>query len=502
SMGNSVHAVDAATLAIQWSYDAGATVDTPPAFSPAANTVVVLSRDLFVHAIDADNGQQRWRTKPTSRSSSQANNLNGSQADVRHGWPVIAEGHGVVFIRYRLDWQTLWTWSPWPGTNAEMRSMLAANPTQQPLYALRLSDGQSAFAANVGNGGFGDGDYMPMGPLPAIRRLADGSEVAYVVMRGSPCLNPQSCDGRWDARLGELLLDGSTVSGYAAGDVRFMQSTFVPTDEMPYVTAAGDQVLAGHWEAGLAHRIVDRSAARGTGGSPIVTANLPHISTSQDQDVCGSGFSSSHFCAVGLYGTRTWPAGFYLFWQQGAVYDQYWSEYASWVVSGGLVLYVSTDGTVTALEAGQPAPQTTTPATAGSPGPGADVGGVEGALNLPTDVRRLPVIPVGAASAHAGQLATVEGTLVDVFSNGKAVYLTFARPHQGTFLTRILRQDWSAFTAPPDTHYAAGQTIQVSGRIGWYQGDPVITVTSPDQVRLVEPIEGSAGSIALNGALP
>ena len=179
SMGAFVHSVNAATLAINWSYDAGAFVDTPPAYSAQTNIVVAASRDLQVHAIDAATGARRWRVKPTGRTQAATSAIQKNEAEVRRGWPVIAEGHGVVFIRYRLDWSTLWTWTPWPAANTQMRANLTQRHDQQALYALRLDTGAVSFIPNVGNGGFGDGDYMPMGPLPTVKRFDDGSEVAY-----------------------------------------------------------------------------------------------------------------------------------------------------------------------------------------------------------------------------------------------------------------------------------------------------------------------------------
>jgi len=85
-----------------------------------------------------------------------------------------------------------------------------------------------------------------------------------------------------------------------------------------------------------------------------------------------------------------------------------------------------------------------------------------------------------------GQTVTVEGRLAAVFNNGQAVYLTFREPHQGTFIARILRQDRRNFPAAPERMYTAGQVVQVRGRLGWYQGAPVIVVRSPAQIRVVE----------------
>ncbi|HMN60523.1 MAG TPA: PQQ-binding-like beta-propeller repeat protein, partial [Anaerolinea sp.] len=177
SMGSHIFAVNTGSMSSDWAYDAGSPVQTPPSVSTATGLVVAASEDLYVHAVHVSDGTQDWRVKPTSLTpgdpaSSPANSL----AEVKYGWPVIAEGHGLVLVRYRLDWDTLYTWTPWPGTNAAMRTNLTSKPSEQSLFALRLTDGGMAFISNVGNGGFGDGGRLNIGPPPVIKRFADGSE--------------------------------------------------------------------------------------------------------------------------------------------------------------------------------------------------------------------------------------------------------------------------------------------------------------------------------------
>lgn len=469
--GSSVYALDKNNLQLLWQYPAASPIHTPAAFSSRQNLVIVATQDLFVHAINAVNGTQVWRVKPTPlQPGDPGGSGSNDYAEVSHGWPVIAEEHGVVFIRYRLDWQTLWNWNPLDmSTNQQMRTFLQNNPGEQPLFALRLTDGQPAFIPNVGNGGFGDGNYLPMGPMPVIKRFPDQSEIAYVVMRGYPCLTGSpTCDGRGDSRLGELLLDDATVSGYQSGYVRYMNNTYFPTDEQAYLSMAGDQLFAAHWEAGIAHEITDRSPTRGTGANPILTTNLPHLATSQDQDVCESGFLLSHYCASGLNNTRQWPGGFYIYWQQGAVYDQYWSEYAQWVISSDTLYFVSTDGAVVALEHGDPTPNSS-PATAPI------------RFNAEVPVKRVaePLSPEQTWE-HVGEIVTVEGTIQEVFNNQKAVYITFHKPHQGRFIVRILKPFWQNFPQAPETLFLPGSTIRITGKLEWYQGAPVIYATQPE----------------------
>jgi hypothetical protein len=311
---------------------------------------------------------------------------------------------------------------------------------------------------------------MPMGPQPVVKRFNDGSEVAYVVMRGSPCQkNP--CDGRYDSHLGELMLDGSTVSGFAAGYVRFMQNSFFPTDEQVNLSMAGSDIFGGHWMFGIAHRILDRSAGRGaTQGTAITTANLPHIITSASN----CSFTAGHYCSGGLLqdgDSRSLPAGFYIYYNQGTVYSQYWRGYSAWIVSGAAVYFLSLDGALVALETGSPTANQLAveldpaPQSAALPG-----------LETP--------IPYTLARENAGRSGVVEGEIRFIFNNRKAVLLGFEDPHAGAFKAMILAKDWANFPRSPEETYVVGMRVRVNGLIDWYQGDPVIYVERPDAIEV------------------
>jgi outer membrane protein assembly factor BamB len=474
SMGTHVYAVYQDTLSAAWTYDAGSNVDVPPAFSPATGLVIVDSDDLYVHAIHDSNGTRAWRVKPTSLSPGEPGDA-FANAQVSYGWPVIADSHGLVMIRLRLNWQTLWTWSPWPGTNAQMRANLTSHPDQQSLYALRLSDGSAAFVTNVGNGGFGDGGYLAMGPQPVIKHFTDGTEVAYVVMRGTACSNTP-CDGRYDSHFAEMELDSTTVPGFQAGDVRFMQNTFFPTDEQPSLTMAGNDLFGGHWMFGIANQIIDRSSSKGaSSSSPITTSNLPHIVTSASN----CAFSASHYCPNGLLqdgDSRSLPAGFYIYYNQGQVYNQYWRGYSTWIVSGNTIYFASNDGALIALESGASAQSATAQAAA------ADQAPIQ--PKAPAAVLENP-ISYTQASTYAGSVAVVEGEFRYEFNNGKEVLLGFQYPHQNAFKVLILADDWKNFSIMPDKLYAVGQMVRVQGLIEWFQGDPVIYVSRPDQIQVL-----------------
>jgi hypothetical protein len=112
--------------------------------------------------------------------------------------------------------------------------------------------------------------------------------------------------------------------------------------------------------------------------------------------------------------------GFYIYYNQGAVYDQYWSEYATWVVSNDNVYFRSCDGAIVALTSGNPVGAASVPVVTPSPSPA-------------PDERPSAVIPHTQARQWAGQTVTVTGTLRYVFNNGKQVLLGFSDPHQGSF---------------------------------------------------------------------
>ncbi len=489
SMGNSVYAVNKQTMQQIWRYNAGTglTVAVPPAYSPSRDLVIVATEpDLYVHAIRNADGTQRWSVRPVHSSRNF-----GDPTEYRYGWPVIAENAGYVLIKVRLDWETIWR--DWPQTNPEMRQFLTDNPGEQALFVLDLDDGSVPYIANVGNGGYGDSGYVPMGPQPVVKRLPNGKEVVYIIIRAK-----HAYDSRWDSHFGEMVLDDTTVSGLTGGDVRFIAFDWPPgsedpyllTDEQPNVSMAGDYLFGGHWEAGFALRILDRSDGRGSFTNKITSQRLSTVATSQD-DTGACAFSASHYCAEGLYNTRPYDFGFYIYYNEGAVYDRYWSEYAIWVVSNDNVYFRSCDGAIVALTSGNPqsvmrntqnvmrntqnvirntqyvaAPQETYRPIASSPA---------------------AVIPYTQARAWAGQTATVTGTLRYVFNNGKQVLLGFSNPHQGTFKAIIRQADWGHFGAPPEQLYRAGQRVEVIGRIAWYQGDPAVYVTAPEQIRVLGP---------------
>lgn len=463
SMGNSVYCVNKSTMRQVWRYNTGSTVATPPSYSISRNLVVVGCDDLSVHGIDGSAGTRRWHSTPVPNV-----HPSGAPVQFRYGWPVIAENAGVVLMKLRLPWSALW--ADWPQTNAAMRQFLTQNPQYQALFALRLDDGATPYICHVGHGGYGDNDYLPMGPQPVVKRFPDGKEVVYTVIRAR-----HAYDSRWDSHFGEMMLDDTTVPGLLGGYVRFIAFDYPPgssapfllTDEQPYVSMAGDYLFGAHWEAGFALQILDRSNARGSFTNKITSQRLATIVTSQDNTACPR--TPSHYCASNLQNTRDYDFGFYIYYGQGAVYDQYWSAYACHVVSNGNIYFRSCDGAIIALTHGQPtASRVWTP---------------EVARQQPAPRPAPEAIPHTQAREWAGCATIVEGVLRYVFNNGKKVVLGFHNPHQGHFKVIIRKEDWARFNGAPERLYRIGQTVRVAGTIAWYQGDPAVYATAPEQIQ-------------------
>jgi len=478
-----------------WSYNAGSPVVTPPAYSPSRNYVVVVSQDLYVHCINNSNGLRVWRVKPTNRTYSNASPLPTNAAQADWGWPVIAEVHGLVLVKYRLDWDTLYTvWSPWPTDNATIRSNLQNRPDQQCMFALDLDDGSNPFICNLGHGGWGDGGYLPMGFQPVVKKFQDGSEIVYAIVRGHTMY-----DGRWDSHIGEMMLDNTTVSGYQAGYIRYIcviyqtqgntcDSEFYLTDEQPFLTVAGDYLFASHWECAMSSaKISDRSASRGSWSNKITTIQCPNVVTSQD-NTGQCSFSASHYCSNGLTNTRGYYPGFYIYYNQGSVYDSYWSDYACVVVSNNNIYVRSCDSAIVCLESGNPQASIKPASKKELAKCKKEEKQLIAGLNPAAKDRPETgpkIISYLDTRNHIGEIKTVEGELKWVFNNGKAVYLGLNNPHTGYFCVRIMKKYWNNFPVSPEKIYKEGMKVRVRGKIEWYQSDPVMYVTDPSQISIV-----------------
>ncbi len=490
--------VDKNLMTKVWEYQGTSPSATPASFSPSRNTIIYVTQDLYTHAIDNTNGNRKWRVKPTLRNY-QAGNLNSSSAQAEDGWPVIAEQHGLVFIRYRLDWDSLWTWNPYPTTNSQIRSALASTPSAQALFPLNLDNGNQAFIPAVGNGGAGDGGTLPMGPQPIIKTIND-KEVAYIIWRNGLACGTGWCDGREDATMGEMVLDNNTVPGYTTGDMRFISYTDIQTDEMMNIAMSGDIIFHSHWLINSAKRITDRSSNLGaTFTNPIKTSDAPFViwrqvycptnNTQCNPQIFPGGTGTSYgpsncpfnattrYCQAGLYSygdQRSYPPGFYEYHN-----DNNSGTDPFTVVSDGLVLIKTNDGAIMALENGNPLASNHNQDLAQSTTQTQVLGD--------TDTNNIPVITYQQADKYIGHNVTVQGKLTSAVNHRpKAIYLGFTNPHDGALLIRVFEKDLSKFNYDPMT--LINKTIRISGYVTpyWPEGkDPEIIVSDPSQIEII-----------------
>ena len=324
-----LHRVDAASFSRQWVYSSGSTasVATGLAYSASRGVIIFGTDDLYVHAVAFDNGIAKWRVKPTPHTP-------GFPYQFLLHWPVVAEQNGVVFVRMRLAHpDALWQF-PRVQNNAEARSYLTNNTGAQNLFALDLDDGSKNFIPALGFSGPEDLSAEPLaqstcgqslcaylltGPVPVVKVTSDGEEVAYMPFRSQQG-NPD--DARWDAHMGEMVLNNNTIGGLSAGDFRFIQmgrrnSSINVADELGPISMAGDMIFHAHWGAAETVEILDRSDSRGiTDSNPITTAERPTII--RRMQPCGTPNFTTHYttCGMTLFNdSRYWAApGFWTYW--------------------------------------------------------------------------------------------------------------------------------------------------------------------------------------------
>jgi outer membrane protein assembly factor BamB len=314
-----LHKVSTDDLSVSWVFQAGARASTPPAFSSSARVVVFATDDLILHAVESDSGAARWSVKPTPNPAQLPYTFEGY-------WPVISEIHGMVFFRLNLGMDGLWSGpgegQKYPDTNSEIRVFLEGNPNLKNLFALDLETGEEKFIPAVGYGGVETlvGDDEPeliTGPMPVIKPLPDGGEVAYMFFRSGQ--SPHE-DGRWDSHIGEMVLDNATIPGSAAGDLRFVRfsNSYVHiSDEQCPLTMAGDTIFHAHWGASESTRITDRSQDVGDSfENPIRSRSNPPVI--RRMQACQDYNPDTHWttCDLTLYDDgRFWNGpGWWVYW--------------------------------------------------------------------------------------------------------------------------------------------------------------------------------------------
>ena len=359
--GNVLYAVSKGTLQTIWQYNAGARIDTPASYS-SRNVVVIVTQDLYVHAVSNASGTLLWRTKPTPRIGGTVGpNDDATHAEVALGYPAIADVHGIVFVRYKIDWGSIYANGEWQPDNTWIRNTLTANPVRQNVFALSLNDGSQAFVVNVGEGGHEYSSiYIDQGRSPVVKVLPNGQEVAYLMCRGNT-----QYDARWDSHFCELMLDSNTVPGYLAGYVRYISydsppgsgvNQYMITDEQPYVVGAGITLLGAHWQAGQTVRITNRGDTYGSLASPIQSQNDPTVVERESPPgyaACTQN-NATHSCGTGqlFYSEsgsgRLYTPGFWVYWGDTTPSG----GTGAFIVTKNLVIYKAFSGAVIVL-AGQ-----------------------------------------------------------------------------------------------------------------------------------------------------
>jgi hypothetical protein len=293
-----LHNVNKSTMTAAWVYAGGSTGATPPSYSSSRNILIYATDDLFVHAVNNTDGSRKWRVKPSPNNPGDpavtvtqtvSGTSVGSQFDL--GWPVVAEQHGVVLLRLQLPHDFMASYPStghiFPTDLATTRAWLQANPQYKNLFVLNLDDGTEKFVAAVGYGSTEDTistrteGYGVMGSQPVVKAWPSGPEVVYIHFRNGQSNPP---DYRWDGHMGEMVLDSTTIAGFAPGDLRFVKMTrdqgsvgYVRIiDEQNPITMAGSSLFHSHWAAMESVKITDRSSTLGLAyATPINTSKHP-----------------------------------------------------------------------------------------------------------------------------------------------------------------------------------------------------------------------------------
>ncbi len=308
-----LYRIDMTSMNASWSYNAASPIQTMPAWSASRDVIVFGTKDLYVHAVDTATGKAKWKIKPTSPEQNNEAGFpysdNGQNAflnttanhpeidsssnggfEYSGGWPVIAEAHGIVFIRLNIPnvGGNNFSTGPsggYPTSPTEIREYLIQNPRLKNLFPLSLDTGAEVFVSPVGNQS--TEDQLPSGTslgrlqtAPVIK-TAESKELCYTAFRS----RITGYDSRWDSHFGEMVLDDSSLSGMQTGDIRFIQFgkqnvayAFISDEVNPY-TMAGNTIFHAHWGASESVTVTNRGPSFGSSyDNPIKTSiNKPLI---------------------------------------------------------------------------------------------------------------------------------------------------------------------------------------------------------------------------------
>jgi hypothetical protein len=107
---------------------------------------------------------------------------------------------------------------------------------------------------------------------------------------------------------------------------------------------------------------------------------------------------------------------------------------------------------------------------------------VAGWLSAPLEAQTVTVTPDTEAAQHVGQQATVEGTVVAVFTskNGNT-FLNFGGAYPNQSFTGWIPKN-SPLASDASLSALEGQKVRISGTISLYRGKPEIKIMSKSQI--------------------
>lgn len=94
------------------------------------------------------------------------------------------------------------------------------------------------------------------------------------------------------------------------------------------------------------------------------------------------------------------------------------------------------------------------------------------------------VIDYEAAAQHIGEVATVQGRVVQIGGTAKVAFLNFHDPYQGYFVGVIFANAWSQFNGTFESLYV-GRCVRITGMLKEYNGAPEIIIETPAQVEVL-----------------
>ncbi|RRR65336.1 MAG: hypothetical protein EI684_23485 [Candidatus Viridilinea halotolerans] len=353
-------AVNTTDMSQAWSYNASAALYASSAYSAASDGMIIFpAEDGSVHAVRAADGSRAWRTQinsfPRPERRNQLGEIIRPERRFPDVYPVVAEQAGVVIMRSYFDWEL--TWTPTGGAFADQeqtRQHIAQDRRYESLFVLELSTGQPRFTAPVMGGAMGNGNYYYSSPPQAtVRRLANGTDVAYVLWRNRDVcrLSAAHCDGREDTTFGEMNL--------TTGSIRFIQdyknegTIRFPTDEQGPLSMVGNVLFHGHWMSMGSIYIADRATGGESYNNPIPSQEYLSVTNTMAANQCNQRNAAERFCPV----WHTPPGdgqsldpGFYLYTHNEPVYDLYWHPPTRGpIFDNGVLYWRSSDGAIVAL---------------------------------------------------------------------------------------------------------------------------------------------------------